>query len=219
MPAWAEEIEEAQNEGVKLVLLTAPLEIITAGGTVMGIKCRPMRLGPFDNSGRRRPEPIDGEDYLMKADQVIAAVGQRVDVHEVFDGVTLDTTPWKTIAANRADGRTSVPWIFCGGDAATGPSSVVDAIAAGERAAAGIDAFLTGETHAFWRREAETATAFDPDADPSPFSRERQPALSVDKRKANFDEVEGCFPEEVAICQAKRCLRCDYGKKMEFERR
>jgi NADH-quinone oxidoreductase subunit F len=219
MPAWAEEIEEAQNEGVKLVLLTAPVEVITAGGTVMGIKCRPMRLGPFDNSGRRKPEPLDGKDYLMKADQVIAAIGQRVDMHEVFDGVTLDTTPWKTIAVNRANGRTSVPWIFCGGDATSGPSSVVEAIAAGERAAVGMDALLTGAAHAFWRREAETVTAFDPDADPVPFSRERQPALAIDKRKVNFDEVEGCFPEDVAICQAKRCLRCDYGKKMEFERR
>jgi NADH-quinone oxidoreductase subunit F len=109
--------------------------------------------------------------------------------------------------------------VFCGGDAASGPSSVVEAIAAGERAAVGIDAFLTGETHAFWRKETETQTAFDPDADPVPYAREHQPALAVDKRKGNFLEVEGCFPEDTAIYQAKRCLRCDYGKKMEFERR
>ncbi len=219
MPAWAEEIEEAHKEGVRLVLLTAPVEIVSVHGKVTGVRCRPMRPGQFDNSGRRRPEPVDGKDYVLEADQVIAAIGQRVDTKEVFDGITLATTAWGTIETNRANGRTSVPWIFSGGDAASGPSSVVEAIAAGERAAVGIDAFLTGESHAFWRHEAETATAFDPDADPVPYGREKQPAISIDKRRNNFNEVEQSWTEDVAICQAKRCLRCDWGKKTVHERR
>jgi NADH-quinone oxidoreductase subunit F len=219
MPAWAEEIEEAQNEGAKLVLLTAPVEILSKSGNVTGIKCRPMQLGQFDNSGRRRPEAVDGKDYTIEADHVIAAIGQRVDTKEVFNGVTLETTQWQTIAVNRANGQTSVPWVFSGGDAVSGPSSVIEAIAAGERAAVGMDSFLTGESHAFWRHEAITQTAFDPDTDPAPYAREKQPSISLEKRKNNFDEVEQCFSEDVAVCQAKRCLRCDFGKKMEFERR
>jgi len=219
MPAWAEEIEEAQNEGAKLVLLTAPVEILSKNGSVTAIRCRPMQLGQFDNSGRRRPEAVDGKDYTIEADQVIAAIGQRVDTREVFDGITLETTSWKTIAVNRANGQTSVPWVFSGGDAVSGPSSVIEAIAAGERAAVGIDSFLTGESHAFWRREAVTQTTFDPDAEPVQYTREKQPTISLEKRKNNFSEVEQCWPEDVAVCQAKRCLRCDFGKKMEFERR
>jgi NADH-quinone oxidoreductase subunit F len=219
MPAWAEEIEEAKNEGARLVLLTAPVELVSADGKVTGLKCRPMHLGQFDGSGRRKPEPVDGKDYILEADQVIAAIGQRVDTAEVFDGIALATTPWGTIEANRANGQTSVPWIFSGGDAVSGPASVVEAIAGGERAAVGIDAFLTGESHAFWRHEAETATAFDPDADPVPYGREKQPAISIGKRQHNFDEVEQSWTEDVTICQAKRCLRCDYGKKTMHERR
>jgi NADH-quinone oxidoreductase subunit F len=219
MPAWAEEIEEAQNEGARLRLLTAPVEIVITNGKVSGIECRPMQLGPFDDSGRRRPEAVDGKDFVLEADQVIAAIGQRVDTKEVFNGITLETTSWKTIAINRATGQTSVSWVFCGGDAASGPSSVVEAIAGGERAAVGMDSYLTGESHAFWRRETVTQTAFDPDADPAPYAREKQPALPLEKRKNNFHEVEQCWAEDVAICQAKRCLRCDFGKKMEFERR
>jgi NADH-quinone oxidoreductase subunit F len=219
MPAWAEEIEEAQNEGARLMLLTAPVEIVSEKGRAAGVRCRPMQLGQFDDSGRRRPEAVDGKDFIVEAEMVIAAIGQRVDTKEIFDGIALETTPWQTIAVNRANGQTSVPWVFCGGDAASGPSSVVEAIAAGERAAVGIDSFLTGESHAFWRHEVQTQTAFDPDADPAPFAREKQPMISVEKRKNNFSEVEQCWTEDVAICQAKRCLRCDYGKKIEFERR
>jgi len=178
-----------------------------------------MQLGKFDDSGRRRPEALDGKDFILEADQVIAAIGQRVDTKEVFDGITLETTTSKTIAVNRANGQTSAAWVFSGGDAASGPSSVVEAIAAGERAAVGIDSFLTGETHAFWRREAVIQTAFDPDDDPAPHAREKQPVLPLEKRTNNFSEVEQCWTEDVTICQAKRCLRCDFGKKMEFERR
>jgi NADH-quinone oxidoreductase subunit F len=110
-------------------------------------------------------------------------------------------------------GQTSVPWIFAGGDAVSGPSSVVEAVAAGERAAAGIDEFLTNENHAFWRKDKIIDTYFNPNADPTPHAREKPITISVERRKNNFDEVELCWPEPVAVRQATRCLRCDYGKR------
>jgi NADH-quinone oxidoreductase subunit F len=218
MPAWAEEIEAAQDEGVVLRLLTAPVEIVVKDGTVSGIKCSPMSLGQFDASGRKKPVAVEGKDFIIDADQVIAAIGQKVDVAAVFNGLKLDLTSWKTISVNRANGQTSIPWIFSGGDAASGASSVIEAIAGGERAAVGIDAFLTGATHAFWRSERNNDTAFDPDADPVSYGRQKQPELSVNKRKNNFDEVELCPQETVAVRQAKRCLRCDFGKNVPERR-
>jgi NADH-quinone oxidoreductase subunit F len=220
MPAWAEEIQEAQNEGAKLLLLTAPVSIAVKNGRVSGVHCRPMTLGEFDASGRRKPvASVNHDDFVVEADQVIAAIGQKVDTSAVFDGIALTTTPRHTLEVNRADGRTSVPWIFAGGDAASGPSSVIEAVAAGERAAAGIDGYFNGKSNAFWRRERDVRTNFDPDADPVSHGRRKQPALPVDKRAGNFEEVEQAWNEQVSVDQAKRCLRCDYGKKMSFERR
>jgi NADH-quinone oxidoreductase subunit F len=218
MPAWAAEIEAGQSEGAVLQLLTAPIEIIVKDGNVAGVKCRPMVLGEFDASGRKKPIAVEGKDFYIDADQVIAAIGQKVDVSAVFNGLTLDVTSWNTIAVNRANGQTSIPWVFCGGDAATGASSVIEAVAGGERGAVGIDAFLTGAPHGFWRTERVTNTAFDPDADPVAYGRQKQPELPISKRTNNFDEVELCPEETVAVGQAKRCLRCDFGKTVPERR-
>jgi NADH-quinone oxidoreductase subunit F len=214
MPAWTEEIEEAEKEGMVLRELVAPVEVVAKGGRVTGLVVRPMKLGEYDRSGRRRPEGEAGKESTMAVDQIIAAIGQRVSTAEIFDGVTLDLSDQKTLAVNALSGQTSVPWVFAGGDVVSGPSSVVEAVGAGERAAAGIDEFLTGESHAFWRAEQEVETSFDPDVDPVSSAREEAPLIAVGKRKASFAEVEGAWNETVAIRQAKRCLRCDYGKKL-----
>ncbi|MBN2311826.1 MAG: hypothetical protein JXR94_22800, partial [Candidatus Hydrogenedentes bacterium] len=100
--------------------------------------------------------------------------------------------------------------VFAGGDAAQGPSSVVEAVAAGERAAVGIDRHLTGQEHAFWRIPYKVDTYFDPDADPSDTPRAEMKLIPVAKRRENFNEVELPFTEGVAVCEAQRCLRCDY---------
>jgi NADH-quinone oxidoreductase subunit F len=98
------------------------------------------------------------------------------------------------------------------------PSSVVSAIAAGERAAVSIDAALNGgEERAFWRWEVENDTDYDPDAEPTPYPREKMRVLPHDRRKHNFDEVEQPWAESVARRQARRCLRCDYGKKVRMK--
>ena len=214
MPAYAEEIEEALHEGVKLSCLTQPVEIMkNPQGKVEGLKCLPQKLGEFDRSGRRRPQDAEDKPIIIEADQVIIAIGQRLDTVVIKGGTAPGLNTKNFITINPQTGQTDIPWIFSGGDAVTGPASVVEAIASGEHAAVGIDLFLSGENHAFWREEKDNDTAYDPDADPVPYTREKMPLLDVERRRANFDEVELCWTESVAMRQSVRCLRCDYGKK------
>jgi NADH-quinone oxidoreductase subunit F len=211
MPAWAEEIDAALEEGILLHTLTNPIEIISKNGVVSAVKCTAMKLGEFDKSGRRAPVTSD-ETFVFETDQIILATGQTLDCSVIFNGITLETKDNNKIKCNPVTGQTSVPWIFSGGDAATGPSSVIQAVAGGEIAAVGIDEFLSGEKHAFWREHKKVDTFFDPDEEPAPFPRKNMTLLSVERRKVNFDEVEQVWAEGEAVRQAKRCLRCDYGK-------
>jgi NADH-quinone oxidoreductase subunit F len=212
MPAYEEEVEEAELEGVQLRLLTAPVEVVLEGRRVVGVRCMPMRLGEFDRSGRRRPEE-GGAAFVIRADQILVAIGQSLDLKKLTNGITLQTRGKDYIQINPVNGQTSEKWIFAGGDAVSGPSSVVEAVAAGERAAVGIDRYLTGKNHAFWREAQEVNTAFDPDAEPVDIPREKMDLIPVQRRRYNFDEVEQPWREAVAIRQARRCLRCDYGKR------
>jgi NADH-quinone oxidoreductase subunit F len=209
MPAYAEEIEEAEQEGVKLLLLTAPIEIISTNGVVSGLICHPMSLGEFDRSGRRRPEDRKDKEITITVDQIITAIGQKVDT-EFLD---IPLTNSKTVAIQAKTGQTCEPWLFAGGDVALGASSVVEAIAGGEKSAVGIDTYLTGKDNSFWREYCEVQTAYDPEAEPVPYPREKLNLISLDRRRNNFDEVELAWTESVSVRQANRCLRCDYGKK------
>ncbi len=212
MPAYEEEVLEAEHEGVHLQLLTAPVEVLVENNRVVGLKCVPVQLGEFDRSGRRRPRET-GEAFCIPADQILVAVGQVLDLEAVCPDIPLEKNARGYLQADPVTGQTSQRWIFAGGDAVSGPASVVEAVAAGERAAVGIDYYLTGETHAFWRQLRPIDTAFDPEAEPSDVPREPLRLLPVDRRCHNFDEVELPWPEPVAVRQAKRCLRCDYGRR------
>lgn len=216
MPAYAEEVDEAVHEGVKILPLTHPIEIKKdKNGKVCGLKCIHMKLGDFDQTGRRRPTANTEDVFDIETDQVIVAIGQKMDAKKILDGSVVKLSEKSFIIADPVSGKTSAEGIFAGGDVATGPSSVVMAIASGERAAVGIDQYLTGEAHAFWRKQKETKVDFDPDADPVPYPREPLRLIDVARRKHNFDEVEQSWNEGVARRQAKRCLRCDYGKCVE----
>ncbi|MFA6133317.1 MAG: NADH-ubiquinone oxidoreductase-F iron-sulfur binding region domain-containing protein [Phycisphaerae bacterium] len=209
MPAYAEEVEEAEHEGIRLETLVAPVKVLSEDGKVTGVSCRRMVLGDFDRSGRRRPVQ-GGEDFAVHCDQVIAATGQTLLVGDMFEGLDLAFNRSGFMDANPLNGQTAVPWIFAGGDAVLGPASVVEAISAGERAAVGIDAFLTGAEHAFWRQVKVVDTAFNPDAEPVQAGRAKMDLLPVWKRRNNFQEVELPWSEAVACREASRCLRCDF---------
>ena len=216
MPAYEEEIEEAEAEGVKLQLLTSPEEIVLEEGRVVGIRCKPMTLGAFDRTGRRRPMAGPAGDFVLPCDQVIAAIGQCVDVAELCGENLLNVLRNGYVATDAVTKQTSVEWVFAGGDVATGPASVIHAVADGEKAAVGIDQYLTGRNNAFWREEKKIDTFFDPDADPVSYDREKQPLIPVERRRCNFDEVEQVWDEATAMRQAKRCLRCDYREEVHI---
>ncbi len=210
MPAYAEEVEEALEEGVTLELLAAPKEILQKNGRVTGVRCSRMELGEFDRTGRRGPRTRKNEEFTVEADQVVVAVGQRINLPGVFEKLDLKLDRRGFVEVNPATGQTSTPWLFAGGDAVYGPSSVVEAIAAGERAAVGIDAYLSGAEHAFWRDMKEVDTLFDPEADPVDYGRAGIERVATLKRKYNFSEVELPWSIPIGVREAKRCLRCDY---------
>ncbi len=212
MPAWAEEIIAADEEGITLLPLTAPKQILRdVQKKVVGVLCQRMALGDYDRSGRRRPVAGRNPDFTVRCDQVIAAVGQALDAKALVGDLPVELrNGW--IKTDRATGATSVDWLFAGGDAATGPASVVEAVGAGERAAVAIDQHLTGANHAFWRRDIAVDVYFDPDADPVPTPRAAVACLDPELRACTFDEVELSWDLETACAEARRCLRCDYGK-------
>jgi len=214
MPAYAEEIEDAINEGVKLCTLLNPSEFEVENGHVSGVVCQHMKLGEFDRSGRRRPQgDVEEKAEVIAADQVIVAIGQALDKKVVIEDLDVEFNESGWVKTDSRTGATSVPWLFAGGDVSTGPSSVAEAIGAGERAAVEMDSLLTGEEHSFWRGYEDQGAHFDPDAEPLTYAREKLPTIPVDRRRHNFNEVEQPWSEAVALRQAKRCLRCDYGKQ------
>jgi NADH-quinone oxidoreductase subunit F len=190
--------------------LAGPEEVVLKDGKLHGVHFRKMALGSFDRSGRRSPVPMAKGAYTLPADQVIVAVGQTLRPETLFDGVTLKLNDRDAVMSDPMTGRTSEPWIFAGGDMASGPASVVEAVAAGERAAVAMDRFLTGAEHAVWRIEKKVDTFFDPDVDPVEMPRAVAKLLSPARRKQGFEEVEAAWSRPVALAQAKRCLRCDY---------
>jgi NADH-quinone oxidoreductase subunit F len=210
MPAWAEEIDAALEEQIELHTLTNPKEFIAEDGVIKAVRCVRMKLGSFDASGRRSPVETNDE-IIFQTDQIIIATGQTLNTAEVLGDTPLKLAGKAQLACDQRTGKTSVEWIFTGGDAATGPSSVIEAVAGGERAAVGIDEYLTGEKHDFWRKEKHNDTFFDPEADPAKYPRTHMVMLAAERRRHSFEEVEQVWPEGEAIRQARRCLRCDYG--------
>ncbi|MCX7806593.1 MAG: FAD-dependent oxidoreductase [Planctomycetota bacterium] len=210
MPAYEEEVEEALNEGVRLEELVAPEEVVVKGGRVAAVRCRRMTLGEFDSSGRRRPVPGKEGEFTIEADQVIAAIGQALDLGDAIAGLGIELDRRNFLNVNPVTLQTSVPWIFAGGDASRGPSSVVHAVGDGEKAAVAIDRMLTGAEHAFWRQQKPVDTQFDPSADPVTYPRAPMKLIPVAKRRHNFAEVELPWNEATALREARRCLRCDY---------
>ncbi|AZO94641.1 NADPH-dependent glutamate synthase [Halocella sp. SP3-1] len=143
MPARAEEIEHAEEEGIKLNLLNNPKKIIgDETGNVKGMECIKMELGEEDESGRKRPIPIEGSEYVLDVDTVIIAIGQGPNPILLNDTKDLETNKWGTIVAEEETGQTSKEGVFAGGDIVTGAATVIKAMGAGKKAARAIDKYL-----------------------------------------------------------------------------
>lgn len=138
MPARAEEIDHAEEEGIKLVLLTNPVEILGEEGKVCGIKCIKMELGEPDASGRRRPIPVEGSEFVIDVDQVVVALGTSPNPLMRKSCKELEFSKKGTIIVNEESMATSVDNIYAGGDAVTGAATVILAMGAGRKAAKAI---------------------------------------------------------------------------------
>jgi putative selenate reductase YgfK subunit len=207
MPAHRQEVEEAKLEGVKFQFLMSPKKIVGKDGKVVGIECLKMRLGEPDESGRRRPIPVEGSEFTVPADTVILAIGETPDTS--FLPKEIQVTKGNTIVVDQVTLQTTVPNIFAGGDAVTGPASVVEAIASGKKAAESIDRYLRGldlkagrekETHEIKWASTEKPLEKKP--------RQPMPHLEPLQRGRNFNEVELGFSSTAGMQEAHRCLSC-----------
>ncbi len=156
VPARAEEVHHAEEEGIIFDFLTNPIEILgNADGWVTGLRCIKMSLGEPDASGRRRPVPIEGSEFEMAMDTVVMALGTQPNPL-VFDGAkALERSRWGTAVTDEATGRTRMERVWAGGDIVTGAATVISAMGAGRVAASDIDRYLQ-DGGGPWQPEAST---------------------------------------------------------------
>ncbi len=212
MPVAEEEYEEVMAEGVQMNFLVSPTRIVSDHWKVAGLQCIRMSLGERDQSGRRRPVPIPGSEFFVDTDTVIAAVGQAPDLSFLPPDSALERTRWETLVINSNTLSTNVPGIFAGGDFATGPGMVIEAIAAGRRGATAIDKYLRGDTSRVELYDLKAKVVEEIAKEEETWEAQPRLAVSrlpVEERRNDFSEVELGFSEEKARQEAKRCLRCD----------
>jgi heterodisulfide reductase subunit A-like polyferredoxin len=212
MPAWEEEIQAAEAEGVKITYLSAPQEVLTDAGKVTGLRCIRMALGEPDSSGRRRPIPIPGSEYDIEIDQLIPAIGQAPDLSALEDIAGLEVSRWGTVEADPVTYATSREGVFAGGDVHTGPWVAIGAVAAGREAAESIVRYLDGRDLAEGREPVSGETPLYrpvPEKEPKK-KRGTMPTLPVEDRGGNFKEVELGYEEGAGQAEANRCLNCGY---------
>ncbi len=210
MPAYGEEIEAALDEGIRLETLVTPLAVKAEGGVLMGIEFQRNELGDRDETGRARPVPIPGSAFTAELDTLVVAISEEPEAG-VLEGFKVKS--WGGLVINPESYITSQKRVFGGGDVVTGPGTVIEAVAAGKNAAVMIDRHLTGRQLRALPRVA-LPTVYVP-----PFSADEEEGegpgrahpehLPVAERRGNFREVDLCLSEEHALCEARRCLRCD----------
>ena len=206
MPAAAWEVAAAEAEGVELTFLAAPVRVLEREGRVAGIECQHMQLGEPDSSGRRRPVPIQGSEFTLQVDTVIAAIGQTVEAQG------LDVTANRDrLVADALTLETSQAGVFAGGDCVSGAASVVEAVGAGIQAAESIHRYLRGLDLRLGRLKTWTSPAeihVTPHFAVRRAARAAMPELPLAQRSAGFQEVELGLSAAQAVAEAQRCLEC-----------
>jgi RnfABCDGE-type electron transport complex B subunit len=216
MPANEVEIVASEEEGIEFVFLAAPTKVV-GNDKATHLEYLKMKLGEPDASGRRRPEPIEGSETLLEVEMIISAIGQapetafkKQDPHARIKD--LELTRWNTIDNDPATLQSSIPYIFTGGDSATGPSLVVEAIGGGRRAARSIDLFLKGEpvepVKNSLQKKRIPESIFTQVNGIKKSKRAKMPEIPVSQRLDSMIEVDLVLSEEQALQEAKRCLDC-----------
>jgi len=219
MPAIKSEIEEALLEGIDIQFLAAPVNVLSNNGKIEGIECIRMRLSDMDESGRRRPVPIEGSEFEIDVDTLILAISQEPDVSLLAGENGLKVSSWSTLEVNPETLVTNVEGIFAGGDVVSGPNTVTGAMSHGKIAAQMINKYVCGEKlerkYEVTRPAARVEAVELSEEEAQSLKRPEMPAIPIDQRTASFKEVELGFGEAAAIAEAKRCLRCDLEVKEE----
>jgi len=210
MPANEWEIEEAEREGVNIHYLVSPLKIVGERGKVTALECIKNRLGPPDASGRRRPVPIEGSEFVIEADTIIPAISQRPDLSLVTSADHVpDISKDCLFVVNEDTLETNIPGIFAGGDCVTGPRTVIEAIAAGHKAAQSIEGYLRGGIKL---KDTKLSEKIEFEVVMRPTEKKERafmPEVPLHERK-DFREVTLGFTEETALNESLRCLRCGF---------
>jgi NADPH-dependent glutamate synthase beta subunit-like oxidoreductase len=213
MPADEEEVEQAEEEGIHLAFLTIPKEVAGEGGRLKGLLCLRAEMVRADAGDRLRPVPVKDSDFVMEADAVISAIGQRVDDTGLEELAGLAWTRRHTIDVNMVSMATNQPGIFAVGDAVTGPATVIEAIGGGKRAAEAIDRHLSGlpqpQMPPVPVRRGRVACREIPASRKMTVKRPDMPLLNIDRRRTTFQQVELGYDEAAVRDEAGRCLRCD----------
>jgi heterodisulfide reductase subunit A len=213
MPAYPEEINGALEEGIEIHFLTAPVKVVGNEGCVTGLECIKNELGPPDESGRMRPVPVEGSEFMIPCDGVISAIGQSIDRDWAEENKAPRFTERDTIDVNPHTMQTSIPYVFAAGDVVTGPASVVDAVAAGRSAAEAMHQYVMGEDLVEYADKSDTEETTGRDWLDIPedlHKEERIEPFHQDsvKRSSVFDEVNLGITEAEAKQEARRCLNC-----------
>jgi heterodisulfide reductase subunit A2 len=210
MPAYEEEIREAEEEGIAFEYLTAPSLVVTDAGRVTGFECLRTELGPPEKDGRRRPVPVAGSEFTIACDAVIPAIGQKTPA------TGLEELEWTARGRLKVDPhtcQTSLPHVFAAGDMVSGPATVIEAVGAAHQVVAAMDAYVRGEA---LPAEEEKITAPEEAAhdwapipeDVAPLPRAAEGHRTADRRCADFDETALALTAEQAGQEAARCLNC-----------
>jgi formate dehydrogenase beta subunit len=216
MPADRVEIHDAEEEGVKFHYLCNPVRILAEEGKVVGVECIRMELGEPDESGRRRPIPVKGSEFVIETDILIPAIGQAIDLSFLDEKDGVKTTKRSTISIQEGTFQTSRGGIFSAGDCVTGPDVLVRAAGHGKRAADKIDLFLKGKPVRESDEErlealVERVKVYSKDEKVGITGGQKRAMLKMlppETRKWVFDETEEGFSIPEAQKEAERCLRC-----------
>ena len=213
MPAAKEEVEGAIEEGIEIQFLVAPVRVLSDNGQLKGVECVRMELGDVDKSGRRRPVPIKGSEFTMDIDTLMPAIGQQPDPSAVPSDKHLKTSKANTIEVSPDTFYSGMNGVFAGGDVVSGPNTVTAAMAHGKIAAKMIHKYIQElpmeREYKVTRPIAHVEALELTDKELEELQKPSMPFLSLEERSGNFKEVELGFTEEMAIKEAKRCLRCD----------
>ncbi len=213
MPAFEEEVDALIEEEADVQFLTAPSKIVTKKGKMTGVECLRMELGKPDESGRRRPVPIEGSEFVIGLDTLLVAIGEQADVRFLGRGHDIQLSERYGTIVCEDTFATRRPGVFAGGDVVTGPDTVIEAMAAGKVAAEMIDRYIRGECvvreYDLLRPSMYVPPVELTEEEAEEADRPAVPSLPVAERLGGFAEVDQAITEAMAVLEARRCLRCD----------